>query len=239
MRRLFIAAVLILFGCEAGLAQTTTIPGIGLTSPLGIPGATSSASGLPTGIPLGATEINPGGLGLAPIGPTTPTANCLGTGTGSSYTGMIGSASMGTMAAGAVSGATTGGAVTGTSNTGEAAAGGTTSSFDGGGMGSASVSGGCPLPSSAVVSSAGTASPMPGTIGTTRLDGGVIPLGSTATSSAGLSPLIGVTAPSTAVSPCIGSSTTFGSTTTSPLTPGSPSSSSLTMGSSGTSTSGC
>ena len=220
MRRLFIAAVAILLSCEAGLAQTTTIPGIGLTSPLGIPGSTASVSGLPTGIPLGATEINPGGIGPMPIGPTTPTASCLGIGSSSSGT-MIGSAGLGTMATGAMSGTMTGG-LSGT--------GGTTSSFDGGGMGSALTSGGCPLPSSSVVSSAGTASPMPGTIGTTRLDGGVIPLGATETNSAGISPLVGVPAPSTAVTPCIGSTTTVGS-----LMPGSSDSSSLTMGSIGTS----
>ena len=237
MRRLFIAAAAILLSCEAGLAQTTTIPGIGLTSPLGIPGSTASVSGLPTGIPLGATEINPGGVGPAPIGPTTPTASCLGIGSSSSGT-MIGSAGLGTMAAGAMSGTMTGGAMSGTTTAGVSGTGGTTSSFDGGGMGSALTSGGCPLPSSSVVSSAGTASPMPGTIGTTRLDGGVIPLGATETNSAGVSPLIGVPAPSTAVTPCVGSTTTVGS-----LMPGSSGSSSLTMGSIGTSgvtsTSGC
>jgi hypothetical protein len=222
MRRLFIAAALILFGCEAGLAQSgMAIPGIGITSPLGIAGATSPT--LPTGIPLGATEINPGGVGPAPLGPTTQTANCLGTGGGSSYNGMIGSAYSGTLAPGAVSGSTTGGAVSGTTTDGESGTSGMTSSFDGGGMGSTT---GCPLPSTGVVSSAGTASPMPGTTGTLRLDGGAIPLGSTEMNSAGISPLVGVPAPGSTITttPCIGSMTTDGS-------------SSLT--SSMTSTSGC
>jgi hypothetical protein len=220
MRRLFIAAALILFGCEAGLAQSgMAIPGIGITSPLGIAGATSPT--LPTGIPLGATEINPGGVGPAPFGPTTPTASCLGT--SSSSTGMIGSAASGTLAGGAVSGAMTGGALSGTTTDGESGTSGMTSSFDGGGMGSTT---GCPLPSTGVVSSAGTASPMPGTPGTLRLDGGAIPLGATEMNSAGISPLVGVPAPGSTITtaPCIGSMTTDGS-------------SSLT--SSMTSTSGC
>jgi len=68
MRRLFVAAAAVLFSCEIGLAQSLmTTPAMRGTSPLGMLGSTSS--GTATGIPLGATEIDPGGLGPTPIGP--------------------------------------------------------------------------------------------------------------------------------------------------------------------------
>src|SRR5437763_6460744 len=51
-----------LFGCCAPHAQSaTTTSGLGATSPLGMLGS-SGATGSGTGIPLGATEIDPGGL---------------------------------------------------------------------------------------------------------------------------------------------------------------------------------
>lgn len=178
MRRLFIAAAAFLFSCEGVLAQSViNSPGMGATSPLGILGSTSP--GLTTGIPLGATEIDPGGLGPTPIGPMSTGSSCLGT-TSSSSSG------------------TAGGAGTGT-----------TSSFDGGGMGSAVTSSSCSLPSSNAVSSAGAASPLsnPGASATTSLNGGVVPLGATEINSAGISALIGIPAPSITVTPCIGSTT--------------------------------
>src|SRR5438067_12768608 len=75
MRRLFVTAAAMLVSCGVAHAQsTTTMPAIGATSPLGVPGSTSA--GIQTGIPLGATEINPGGLGLAPLGTLADTSSC-------------------------------------------------------------------------------------------------------------------------------------------------------------------
>jgi hypothetical protein len=190
MRRLFIAAVVLLWSSEAGLTQSvTTTPGIGLTSPLGIPGSTSSGS--PTGIPLGATEIDPGGIGPTPIGPMSSSSSCIGTtssstGVAGSSTGMAGGAAMGTT--------------------------GASSSFDGGGMASATTSSSCSAPSSGVVSSTGTASPLsnPGASATSNLGGGAIPLGATELDSGGVSSLIGVPAPSVTATPCVGSTMTNG-----------------------------
>jgi hypothetical protein len=59
--------------CGAGRAQTAPTPsGLGATSPLNA--LTSATSGAPTGIPLGATEINPGGLSPAPCTSVTSTS---------------------------------------------------------------------------------------------------------------------------------------------------------------------
>jgi hypothetical protein len=60
-RQLSMAALALLCGCVAASAQTSTTPSaMGTTSPLGTLD-TSGTSG--TGLPLGATEIDPGGLG--------------------------------------------------------------------------------------------------------------------------------------------------------------------------------
>jgi hypothetical protein len=180
MGRLLIAAIVVVLSCEAGLTQAlTNTPSIGLTSPLGIPGSTSPGS--PTGIPLGATEIDPGGIGPTPIGPTSSSSTCVST---SSSTGVDSGAAGGTM--------------------------GTTSLFDGGGISSATTSSSCSLPSSSAVSSAGTASPLstPGVTATFGLNGGAIPLGATEIDGGGVSSLIGIPVPSVTSTPCVGSTTT-------------------------------
>ena len=77
MQKVCAIVAAILFSCGAIQAQGVTgTPGMGGSSPLGIPGSTGSYAG--TGIPLGATEINPGGLSPA------PSANCSSTNSGSS-----------------------------------------------------------------------------------------------------------------------------------------------------------
>jgi hypothetical protein len=58
------AALVWLSTCAVGVAQVSLTPGMGATSPLG-----SGSSGFntqPNGIPLGATELNPGGLSPSP-----------------------------------------------------------------------------------------------------------------------------------------------------------------------------
>src|SRR5919198_386954 len=78
MRSIVAITAAILLSCSATYAQTSmSTPGIGATSPLGIPGS-SGATG--TGIPMGATEIDPGGLGVVP-GATNSTSGCISTGT--------------------------------------------------------------------------------------------------------------------------------------------------------------
>jgi hypothetical protein len=63
----------------AQTATSTTIPGMGATSPLGIPGSMGASAPSDTGVPMGATEVDPGGL--SPI----PSANCLSTGASSTF----------------------------------------------------------------------------------------------------------------------------------------------------------
>lgn len=63
MARTIVIIAVILLSCGASHAQTTSA--IGTTSPLGIPGSSGSIGSIPTGIPLGATEIDPGGLSPA------------------------------------------------------------------------------------------------------------------------------------------------------------------------------
>ena len=74
MRRLLVIAVALLLGCGAGHAQSVIgAPAMGATSPLGTLGSTplgtpgSTTPGSPTGIPFGATELDPGGLSPVPI----------------------------------------------------------------------------------------------------------------------------------------------------------------------------
>ena len=78
MRVLPIITAVVLFGSTAAHAQSSmTTPGMGATSPLGILGPSmSTGSNSGTGIPLGATEIDPGGLSPAPV------SNCSMTGSG-------------------------------------------------------------------------------------------------------------------------------------------------------------
>src|SRR5947208_11244996 len=109
MRRLLAIAAVILMSCGAGHAQTSmSTPAMGATSPLGTLGSSGSSG---TGIPLGATEIDPGGVS------STATVNCNASGYGSGLSGMNASGTTGANASG-----TTGMTI------------GATSTFDGGGL---------------------------------------------------------------------------------------------------------
>lgn len=69
MQRASVVTLMILLGCGPALAQTaTTMPSVGVTSPLGILGSNAMSG---TGVPLGATEIDPGGL--------SPSTSCVAT----------------------------------------------------------------------------------------------------------------------------------------------------------------
>ena len=82
MRCLLIVVAAVLSGCSSSFAQLTPLtpnrPAMGFTSPLGILGATSAVG--PIGIPLGATELTPGGLSPAPFNPTASNAPCVSAG---------------------------------------------------------------------------------------------------------------------------------------------------------------
>jgi hypothetical protein len=54
------AILLLLAHCDVGFAQVSGTPGMGATSPLG--SSLSSQPSMPGGIPLGATELDSGGL---------------------------------------------------------------------------------------------------------------------------------------------------------------------------------
>lgn len=84
MRRACVMTIMILLGSGVAQAQSAaTMPGIGATSPLGMLGS-SSAGG--TGVPLGATEIDPGGL--SPLGACVPSlSGSSSTGSGSTFDG--------------------------------------------------------------------------------------------------------------------------------------------------------
>jgi hypothetical protein len=180
MRRLFVVTAVILIGCGAVRAQnlpngSVMSPAVGITSPLGIPGSNGSGG---TGIPLGATEIDPGGLSQSTA------ANC---DAGGSYMGTSGTVGLGLSGGGdsAMSGASASGAA---------------SAFDGGGLAGvgSTIS---PCSPSASVSSMGAASPLstPTASSAFRLNGGAVPLGATEIGSAGISPMI-----SSQAMPCTG-----------------------------------
>src|SRR5262245_29668719 len=188
MRRLLLLVLTISVSCGMAHAQSTIgAPGMPATSPLGIPGSTSAASA--AGIPLGATEINPGGLSPMPV-----------TGSGANCVGMIGS-STGTAPA-QMAGSATAGA---------------SSSFDGGGLtgiaagnlpyGTAIISSSC-ASTTGTTSSTGIASPLanPAANAGSTLNGGTIPLGATEIGSAGVSPMINVPGPDSSATVCAGSS---------------------------------
>lgn len=215
MARLLLVLIAMSFSCGIGYAQSTlNTPAIGATSPLGIPGSTSPGSS--TGIPLGATEINPGGISPMPLGSTANSSNCIGTGT--SFSGGAASQMTGSPTAGA------------------------SSTFDGGGStgmtsgtltsGTATTSGACASASPGTMSSTGIASPLstPGTNVGSSLNG-TIPLGATEVDSAGVSPMIGVPAPDSTSTPCAGS----GVAATSGLATGTSGSTGLAAGSTSTS----
>jgi hypothetical protein len=193
MRRIGISIVMLVLSSGLAAAQTAA-PGslgasaLGVTSPFGMLGSNPVG---PTGIPLGSTELNFGGLSPAPITPLSSTTSCFATTFGTT-SGMSG---------------------TGTTVSGMAGTGAATSNFTFDGGGSApSLTGGCTsVPVGTAGGSAGTASPLsnPGTPGLATLNGGTIPLGATELNSAGLSPIVPVQGPTTTT----GTTTTSGSMT--------------------------
>jgi hypothetical protein len=78
LKSLAIGSLLLLLSVSAGLAQTapltTANPAMCATSPLGVPGASAAVGGI--GIPLGSTELSPGGLSPAPLDPTASATGC-------------------------------------------------------------------------------------------------------------------------------------------------------------------
>jgi len=151
----------------AQLGPTAAAPGMGATSPLG----TDLTS--PSGIPLGATELVPGGLSPAPIGPSASTTPCS---VGSS--GITGSATF------------DGGGINGTSD-------GSMAGITGvpGDCGS--------TPSSGAASGMESPPSVPGSTTESTLGGGNIPLGATEldSNSGGLSPTLPLQPPSVRSSP--------------------------------------
>jgi hypothetical protein len=173
MRRFLVITAAILtvaMSCGSSHAQSSMSPSaMGATSPLGMLGSGGSSG---TGIPFGATEINPGGLSPA------PNPNC----------GIRASSSGGY----AMSASGTTGTITGAASIFDG--GGIAAN------GSAMSVAGCA--SLQPPSSNGTASPLTTAVTGSqfRLDGGAIPLGSTELDSGGVSPMpaaVGLTPPRT------------------------------------------
>src|SRR4029077_6319373 len=110
MRVVSVIAAAVLLGCSAAHAQSPmTTPGMPATSPLGMVGSSiSSGSNNITGIPLGATEVDPGGL--------SPAAGAICNASGSSSSGMSSG-------------------MTSASGSAMASMSGASSTFDGGGFG--------------------------------------------------------------------------------------------------------
>jgi hypothetical protein len=69
------AALIWVGTCGVGFAQVRPMPGMGATSPVGT--GTSGFNAQPNGIPLGATELNPGGLSPPSCAGTTAFGNGL------------------------------------------------------------------------------------------------------------------------------------------------------------------
>jgi hypothetical protein len=86
-----IGTLLLLLSAGMSFAQMAPVapmaPAMGATTPLGMPGAIPSSVG-PVGVPLGATELSPGGLSPMALDPTTSTNSC--TSAGMSGAGMLG-----------------------------------------------------------------------------------------------------------------------------------------------------
>lgn len=166
MRRLIAIAAVILMSCGAGHAQTSmSTPAMGATSPLGTLGPSGSSG---TGIPLGATEIDPGG-----VSPTV-TVNCNASGSGLSGTNASG---MTGMTIGATS-TFDGGGLTAVPSTNSTSSCTSSQTLSPGGTAS-------PLSNSGGSSSS-------------TLNGGTIPLGAIEMDSGGVSPIITVPAPTSA-----------------------------------------
>jgi hypothetical protein len=202
MRRLWMLAAIAMLGCSPAFAQaglSVPTPGIAATSPLGMSGALQPGTLVgPTGIPLGATELNSSGISPMLTDPTSMMASGTTCSGGSASTGI----------SGGISGISTydGGGLA-----------------VGGGMGT-----GMALPGGAAVPcAAGTASPTPSglsaSLGGASRTG--IPLGSVEIGNAGVSPLLAIPTPTGSPSTMAG--TTFPSAPTSatpmiPATTGTP-----------------
>jgi hypothetical protein len=160
------------------VSSTSPAPGMGMTSPLGGAGPVG-----PVGIPLGSTELTPGGLSPGPLGATAGISNCGTNGT-----------------------SVTGGITPGISGSGTT---GASSTFDGGGNVGMSAPCSSTLSGSTV---SGTQNPfVTGTTGGSALGVGTIPLGSTELASPGISPIVpspGAAPGLTSASPCVGTSMT-------------------------------
>jgi hypothetical protein len=88
MPRLPAIIAALLLTCGASQAQTSTgTSAMGATSPLGIPGSAGASGTSVTGIPLGATEIDPGGLSPSSLNCGMNGFSPLSTSTGSGMTG--------------------------------------------------------------------------------------------------------------------------------------------------------
>src|SRR5712672_2318960 len=159
MRRFVtMAGIIFLLGGSSSFAQVSLAPGMGLTSPLGT--MNFNAPSGPLGIPLGATQLDTGGLS-----PVAGGTLCAGTATSSS--GTASSSSGMTTSGGGISGSSTGMM---TSGTGIA---GSSSTFDGGGaMLGSSIASSC---SPAVTGTTGTS---PGTAMTPSSGLGIGTIGS-------------------------------------------------------------
>ena len=198
-RALTITGVIFLLGCGSSFAQVGPTPGMGATSPLGT--MNFNAPSGPVGIPLGATELNTGGISPLAGGTLCPSV----AGTAGSSTGMTTSGS-------GISGPSTGMMTSGSGIAGSSS----TSTFDGGG---ASVGSACvPAATGTGGTSAGTAmTPAAGLgLGTTG-SGNTIPLGATEVGTPGESTTIGVPLPSISATPCPGTSAMTGTTPTGTL----------------------
>jgi hypothetical protein len=90
MRCLLPIAAAMLILCAAPAIAQTALPGMGMTSPLAGTGAVG-----PVGIPLGSTELDPGGLSPEALGSTTSTSPCGTTGSSGIATGMSGATASG------------------------------------------------------------------------------------------------------------------------------------------------
>jgi hypothetical protein len=119
MKRLLPIAAMLFLGGAPGMSQvgptgSTASPGMGMTSPLGGAGSVG-----PAGIPLGASELYPGGLSPGPLGSMGGTALCGTSGisvTGSTSAGGSSSTFDGGGLAGASGSCSSSGTVSGTQN---------------------------------------------------------------------------------------------------------------------------
>ena len=194
MRHFLTTLAALLLGCGAAFAQMAPpivgAPAMGATSPLGVLGATSSVG--PVGIPMGATELAPGGLSPAPLDPTANTDPCFSAGVSSTTTGSTSTFDGSGMSPGTTQGLASFG-------------------LSSGPMG---LSGSCGPGTSAGTASGTASTSILGGATAGALPGGGIPLGATELNNAGVSPMF---TPPIVASPCGISS----STTTMSLTPGS------------------